>query len=261
VGYEVITSVERRWLRFAPPPSNRPDVLILDLGPADISGIGAWRSAALAECPVIVFSYEPIVGQGDPGKKPAPTTMGRNVWYGELLPGSARGAPNNTSRRPKRTTRLETASFTRLSGAKKVTKKRQRGAPHPSRMGCSVLVRNRASCRAASNSSKKFGEKPHIPETHYLTCAVSRAAARKLEDDPPHPPFVDRSIRLGYITASGVSDGHNLARVAPTAFPSTASPAVASQCMYRTANPATVWCRLSIIRLMITPAVWLKRGL
>ena len=198
-GYEVVTaSTGAGALRAA--AEHKPDVVILDLGLPDISGIEVlaglrgWLSA-----PVIVLSartdssdkVEALdAGADDYVTKP----FGMDEFLARLRAAVRRNAAASETDQPV----IETDAFTVDLAAKKVTKDGAEVHLTPTEWGMlEVLVRNRGKLVGREELLKEVWGPAYATETHYLRVYLAQLR-RKLEDDPSHPKHLLTESGMGY---------------------------------------------------------------
>lgn len=197
-GYEVTTASSGAGaLRAA--AEHRPDVVILDLGLPDISGIEVlaglrgWLSA-----PVIVLSartdssdkVEALdAGADDYVTKP----FGMDEFLARLRAAVRRNTAAETDQPV-----IETASFTVDLAAKKVIKSGIEVHLTPTEWGMlEVLVRNRGKLVGREELLKEVWGPAYATETHYLRVYLAQLR-RKLEDDPSRPQHLLTEAGMGY---------------------------------------------------------------
>ncbi|MEY8014863.1 response regulator [Mycobacterium servetii] len=197
-GYEVVTaSTGAAALRAA--AEHKPDVVILDLGLPDISGIEVlaglrgWLTA-----PVIVLSARTDssdkvaaldAGADDYVTKP----FGMDEFLARLRAAVRRAAASDTEEPV-----IETDAFTVDLAAKKVTKKGAEVHLTPTEWGMlEMLVRNRGKLVGREELLKEVWGPAYATETHYLRVYLAQLR-RKLEDDPSHPRHLLTESGMGY---------------------------------------------------------------
>ena len=197
-GYEVITaSTGAAALRAA--AEERPDVVILDLGLPDISGIeviGGLRGWLMS--PVIVLSArtdssEKVkaldVGADDYVTKP----FGMDEFLARLRAAVRRGATVETDEPI-----VETASFTVDLSRKTVTKNDTEVHLTPTEWGMlEMLVRNRGKLVGREELLREVWGPAYAKDTHYLRVYLAQLR-RKLEDDPSRPVHLLTEAGMGY---------------------------------------------------------------
>ncbi|GAB3240055.1 response regulator [Mycolicibacterium hippocampi] len=197
-GYEVLTAATGAdALQSA--ADHRPDVVVLDLGLPDMSGIDVlaglrgWLSA-----PVIVLSarsdstdkVEALdAGADDYVTKP----FGMDEFLARLRAAVRRGAAVDTDEPV-----VETSSFTVDLAAKKVTRNGAEVHLTPTEYGMlEMLVRNRGKLVGREELLKEVWGPAYAKETHYLRVYLAQLR-RKLEADPSHPVHLLTEAGMGY---------------------------------------------------------------
>lgn len=198
-GYDVVTVTNGTdALRAA--AEFRPEVVILDLGLPDMSGIEVlgglrgWLSA-----PVIVLSARTDssdkvqaldAGADDYVTKP----FGMDELLARLRAAVRRAAASVDADEPV----VETASFTVDLAAKKVTKNGAEVHLTPTEWGMlEMLVRHRGKLVGREELLREVWGPAYAKETHYLRVYLTQLR-RKLEDDPSHPRHLLTEAGIGY---------------------------------------------------------------
>jgi two-component system KDP operon response regulator KdpE len=198
-GYEVVTAASGSGaLRAA--ADEHPDVVILDLGLPDMSGIdviGGLRGWLTV--PIIVLSartdsadkVEALdAGADDYVTKP----FGMDEFLARLRAAIRRGTAAAETDEPV----IETASFTVDLASKKVTKNGTEVHLTPTEWGMlEMLVRNRGKLVGREELLKEVWGPAYAKETHYLRVYLAQLR-RKLEDDPSHPVHLLTEAGMGY---------------------------------------------------------------
>ena len=185
-GYEVITAATgAEALRSA--ADHRPDVIVLDLGLPDMSGIevlGGLRGWLTA--PVIVLSARTDSSDKVEGaRRRRGRLRHQTLWYGRV-PGAAagrgaRGAAASDTDEPV----IETSSFTVDLAAKKVTKNGSEVHLTPTEWGMlEMLVRNRGKLVGREELLKEvwgppMPRKPTICGCTWRSCVASSRTTRR----------------------------------------------------------------------------------
>ena len=198
-GYDVVTVTNGTdALRAA--AEFRPEVVILDLGLPDMSGIEVlgglrgWLSA-----PVIVLSARTDssdkvqaldAGADDYVTKP----FGMDELLARLRAAIRRAAASAETDEPV----VETQSFTVDLAAKKVTKNGAEVHLTPTEWGMlEMLVRHRGKLVGREELLREVWGPAYAKETHYLRVYLTQLR-RKLEDDPSHPRHLLTEAGMGY---------------------------------------------------------------
>ena len=198
-GYEVTTAATgARGLRAA--AKQHPDVVILDIGLPDMSGIEVltalrgWMTA-----PVIVLSARTEVsdtvealdaGADDYLTKP----FAMEEFLARLRAAVRRGAAGAEIGEPV----IETAAFTVDLWAKKVTKKGTEVHLTPTEWCIlEMLVRNRGRLVGREELLTETRGRIDPAQTNYLRVYLA-SLRRKLEDDPSHPNHLLTEAGMGY---------------------------------------------------------------
>ncbi|WP_347221631.1 response regulator [Mycolicibacterium poriferae] len=198
-GYDVVTVTNGTdALRAA--ADFRPEVVILDLGLPDMSGIEVlgglrgWLSA-----PVIVLSARTDssdkvqaldAGADDYVTKP----FGMDELLARLRAAIRRAAASAETDEPV----VETQSFTVDLAAKKVIKNGAEVHLTPTEWGMlEMLVRHRGKLVGREELLREVWGPAYAKETHYLRVYLTQLR-RKLEDDPSHPRHLLTEAGMGY---------------------------------------------------------------
>jgi two-component system KDP operon response regulator KdpE len=198
-GYEVFTAATgAEALTVA--AEHKPDVVILDLGLPDMSGIDViaglrgWLSA-----PVIVLSARTDssdkvqaldAGADDYVTKP----FGMDEFLARLRAAARRGAAASEVDEPV----VETSSFTVDLAAKKVTRSGVEVHLTPTEWGMlEMLVRNRGKLVGREELLREVWGPAYAKETHYLRVYLAQLR-RKLEADPARPKHLLTEAGMGY---------------------------------------------------------------
>jgi two-component system KDP operon response regulator KdpE len=198
-GYTVSTAASgAAALRAA--AEARPDVIVLDLGLPDMSGIEVieglrgWLTA-----PVIVLSARTDSGDKvealDAGADDYVTKpFGMDELLARLRAAVRRAAASTNADEPA----IETDSFTVDLAAKKVVKDDAEVHLTPTEWGMlEMLVRNRGKLVGREELLREVWGPAYAKETHYLRVYLAQLR-RKLEDDPSHPRHLLTEAGMGY---------------------------------------------------------------
>jgi two-component system KDP operon response regulator KdpE len=199
-GYEVVTATTgAAALRAA--AERRPDVVVLDLGLPDISGIEVlaglrgWMTA-----PVIVLS-----ARTDPNQKVEALDAGADDYVtkpfsmdeflARLRAAVRRGAAAaSDTAEPV----IHTAAFSVDLAAKRVTRQGANVHLTPTEWGMlEILVRNPEKLVGQEELLKEVWGPAHANQSHYLRVYLAQLR-RKLEDDPSHPKHLITEAGMGY---------------------------------------------------------------
>jgi two-component system, OmpR family, KDP operon response regulator KdpE len=198
-GYDVVTaSTGAGALQAA--ADEHPDVVILDLGLPDMSGIDVigglrgWLSAPIIVLSARTDSADKVealdAGADDYVTKP----FGMDEFLARLRAAVRRGAAAADTDEPV----IETASFTVDLASKKVTKNDAEVHLTPTEWGMlEMLVRNRGKLVGRDELLKEVWGPAYAKETHYLRVYLAQLR-RKLEDDPSHPVHLLTEAGMGY---------------------------------------------------------------
>lgn len=198
-GYEVMTApTGSRALTVA--AEHPPQVVILDLGMPDVSGIEVltglrgWLTA-----PVIVLSARTDssdkVGALDAG---ADDYMTKPFGMDELLARLRAAVRRATVATGADNPVVETKSFTVDLSIKKVIKNGVEVHLTPTEWGMlEMLVRNRGKLVGREELLREVWGPKYATETHYLRVFLAQLR-RKLEDDPSHPTHLLTEAGMGY---------------------------------------------------------------
>ncbi len=198
-GYEVSTAATgAEALRVA--AGHRPDVVILDLGLPDMSGIDVLAGLrGWLTVPVIVLSartdssdkVEALdAGADDYVTKP----FGMDEFLARLRAAVRRAGSAVEDDQPV----VETSSFTVDLATKKVTKGGTEVHLTPTEWGMlEMLVRHRGKLVGREELLKEVWGPAYAKETHYLRVYLAQLR-RKLEVDPSHPKHLITESGMGY---------------------------------------------------------------
>ena len=198
-GYDVQTAATgAEALRIA--VDHRPEVVILDLGLPDMSGIEVlaalrgWLSAPVIVLSARTDSMEKVealdAGAGDYVTKP----FGMDEFLARLRAAVRRGAAAAETDVPV----IETASFSVNLATKTVHKDGSAVHLTPTEWGMlEVLVRNRGRLVGREELLKEVWGPAYAKETHYLRVYLAQLR-RKLENNPAQPRHLITEAGMGY---------------------------------------------------------------
>src|SRR4029078_11054205 len=179
---------------------HRPDVVVLDLGLPDMSGIDVlaglrgWLTA-----PVVVLSVR--TRSSDKGEALASgaddyvtNPFGMDEFLARLRAAVRRAAVASDTDEPV----IETASVTVDLSAKNVTKNGTEVHLTPTEWGMlEMLVRNRGKLGGREDRLKEVWGRAYAKEPHYLRVYLAQLR-RKLENDPSRPVHLLTEAGMGY---------------------------------------------------------------
>ncbi len=197
-GYDVVTAATgAEALRAA--AGHRPDVVVLDLGLPDMSGIEVleglrgWLTA-----PIIVLSARADTldkvealdaGADDYVTKP----FGMDEFLARLRAAVRRSSTGDTNEPV-----IETSSFTVDLATKTVTKNGREVHLTPTEWGMlEILVRNSGKLVSREQLLTEVWGPTYAKSTHYLRVYLAQLR-RKLEDDPSHPVHLLTESGMGH---------------------------------------------------------------
>lgn len=198
-GYEVITAANgHEALRVA--AERRPDVVVLDLGLPDMSGIEVlaglrgWLTAPVVVLSARTDSSEKVealdAGADDYVTKP----FGMDEFLARLRAAVRRSAAAAETDAPV----IETDSFTVDLAAKTVHRNGVVVHLTPTEWGMlEMLVRHRGKLVGREELLKEVWGPAYAKESHYLRVYLAQLR-RKLEDDPSHPKHLITEAGMGY---------------------------------------------------------------
>ena len=198
-GYEV-TTAETGAAALKSAAEQPPDVIVLDLGLPDMSGIEVlaglrgWLSAPVIVLSARIDSADKVealdAGADDYVTKP----FGMEEFLARLRAAVRRGAAATEIDEPV----IETDSFTVDLAAKKVTKNGNEVHLTPTEWGMlEMLVRNPGKLVGREELLKEVWGPAYEKQTHYLRVYLAQLR-RKLEDDPSHPKHLLTEAGMGY---------------------------------------------------------------
>ena len=197
-GYEVTTAATGAAALQAA-AHQKPDVIVLDLGLPDMSGIEVLESLrSWLTAPVIVLSAHTDssdkVAALDSGADDYVTKpFGMDEFMARLRAALRRATATTDTESPS----VETDAFTVDLAAKKVLKNGAEVHLTATEWALlEMLVRNRGKLVGREDLlAEVWG--PHTKETHYLRLYFAQLR-RKLEDDPSHPHHLLTEAGMGY---------------------------------------------------------------
>jgi two-component system KDP operon response regulator KdpE len=199
-GYDVVTAANGTAALHAA-AERRPDIVVLDLGLPDMSGIEVleglrgWMTA-----PVIVLSARTGAGQKvealDAGADDYVTKpFSMDEFLARLRAAVRRGAAaaSDTAQ-----TVIHTAAFSVDLAAKRVTRRGDDVHLTPTEWGMlEILVRNPGKLVGQEELLNEVWGPGHANQSHYLRVYLAQLR-RKLEDDPSHPRHLITEAGMGY---------------------------------------------------------------
>jgi two-component system, OmpR family, KDP operon response regulator KdpE len=198
-GYEVHTAATGAdALQMA--AVHKPDVVILDLGLPDMSGIDVlaglrgWLSASVIVLSARTDSSDKVraldAGADDYVTKP----FGMDEFLARLRAAARRSATASDTDEPV----VETSSFTVDLAAKKVTRSGAEVHLTPTEWGMlEMLVRNRGKLVGREELLREVWGPAYAKETHYLRVYLAQLR-RKLEANPSKPKHLLTEAGMGY---------------------------------------------------------------
>src|SRR5882762_11624329 len=198
-GYEVTTAATgAQALRLA--AEHKPDVIVLDLGLPDMSGIEVLQGLrGWLTAPVIVLSARTDsadkVGALDAGADDYVTKpFGMDELLARLRAAVRRAVVATGADNPI----VETKSFLVDLSAKRVIKNGAEVHLTPTEWGMlEMLVRNRGKLVGREELLREVWGPKYAKETHYLRVYLAQLR-RKLEDDPSRPVHLLTEAGMGY---------------------------------------------------------------
>jgi two-component system KDP operon response regulator KdpE len=199
-GYDVVTAASGAAALHAA-AERRPDVVILDLGLPDMSGIEVLEGLrGWMRAPVIVLS-----ARTDPTQKVEALDAGADDYVtkpfsmdeflARLRAAVRRGAAAaSDAAEPV----VHTATFSVDLTAKSVTRQGAKVHLTPTEWGMlEILVRNPGKLVGQEELLKEVWGPSHANQSHYLRVYLAQLR-RKLEDDPSHPKHLITEAGMGY---------------------------------------------------------------
>ena len=199
-GYDVVTAATGAAALHAA-AERRPDVVILDLGLPDMSGIEVLEGLrGWMRAPVIVLS-----ARTDPTQKVEALDAGADDYVtkpfsmdeflARLRAAVRRGAAAaSDAAEPV----VHTATFSVDLTAKSVTRQGAKVHLTPTEWGMlEILVRNPGKLVGQEELLKEVWGPSHANQSHYLRVYLAQLR-RKLEDDPSHPKHLITEAGMGY---------------------------------------------------------------
>lgn len=197
-GYDVVT-VSTGAAALLAATEERPDVIVLDLGLPDMSGIDVigglrgWLTAPIVVLSARTDSSEKVkaldAGADDYVTKP----FGMDEFLARLRAAVRRAATVEVDEPI-----VETSSFTVDLAQKKVTKQGAEVHLTPTEWGMlEMLVRHRGKLVGREELLKEVWGPAYAKESHYLRVYLAQLR-RKLENDPSHPVHLLTEAGMGY---------------------------------------------------------------
>ena len=198
-GYDVTTAATgAAALRAA--AEEHPDVVVLDLGLPDMSGIEVLAGLrGWTTVPVIVLSArtessDKVAALDNGADDYVTKPFGMDEFLARLRAAVRRATATAGADEPV----IETDSFTVDLAAKKVIKNGAEVHLTPTEWGMlEMLVRNRGKLVGREELLTEIRGADHATETTYLRVYLAQLR-RKLEDDPSHPSHLLTEVGMGY---------------------------------------------------------------